>query len=177
MTKKIKNKSLVKFFSIIVLFLALFSIQVGADDIGHHPEIRKDYFEKDFLSIHENTFSGFHVLPIKKEVVGSIISSNYLMVNRVNTTITGYSSTVDQTNSDPLITASGEWVRDGIVAANFLSFGTEIRIPEIFGDKIFIVKDRMNSRYTNRVDIWFPSRQQALNLGIKNTYIEVLEKY
>ncbi len=93
----------------------------------------------------------------------------------INTTITGYSSTVDQTNSEPFITASGYWVRDGIVATNFLPFGTKIRIPEFFGDKVFTVKDRMNRRHNDRVDIWFSTRQQAINFGIQYTYIEVIE--
>ncbi len=97
--------------------------------------------------------------------------------------ITGYSSTVDQTNSEPFITASGAWVRDGIVAANFLPFGTRIRIPELFGDKIFVVKDRMNRRYSppydnvwhdGYVDVWFSTRQEARNLGRRTTYIEII---
>lgn len=97
------------------------------------------------------------------------------VLETINTTITGYSSTVDQTNCQPFITASGYWVRDGIVATNFLPFGTKIRIPEFFGDKVFTVKDRMNRRHNDRVDIWFSTRQQAINFGIQYTYIEVIE--
>ncbi len=98
--------------------------------------------------------------------------------------VTGYSSTVDQTNSDPFTTASGETVRDGIVAANFLSFGTEIRIPEMFGDKVFVVKDRMNRRYSppydnvwhdGYVDIWFHTREEARLQGREITHIEILK--
>ncbi len=96
--------------------------------------------------------------------------------------LTGYSSTVDQTNSDPFTTASGARVRDGIVASNSLPFGTKIRIPEYFGDKIFVVKDRMNRRYSypkndyydGYVDIWFSTRQQAINFGRVRSTIEVL---
>jgi 3D (Asp-Asp-Asp) domain-containing protein len=33
----------------------------------------------------------------------------------------------------------------------------------------------MNRRHNNRVDVWFQTRQQALNFGIKYTYIEVVE--
>jgi len=65
-------------------------------------------------------------------------------------------------------------VRDGIVAANFLPFGTEVRIPELFGDKVFVVKDRMHRRKTNFVDIWMPSKQLAKEFGIHQTDIEVL---
>ena len=89
-------------------------------------------------------------------------------------TATAYSSTVDQTDDTPFITASGTYVRDGIAAANFLPFGTVFKIPEIYGDKIFVVEDRMNRRYWHRVDIWFPERQMAKEFGIKQIRIEIV---
>jgi len=88
--------------------------------------------------------------------------------------VSAYSSTVDQTDSSPFITAAGTFVHDGIVAANFLPIGTAIKIPAVFGDKIFVVEDRMNSRYWHNVDIWFPDRESAINFGRKNLQIEVL---
>lgn len=87
--------------------------------------------------------------------------------------ITAYSSTPDQTDSTPFITASNTRVRDGIVAANFLPFGTQIKIPAVYGDKIFTVEDRMKSN--KKVDIWFPTRREALNFGAKIAEIEILE--
>lgn len=95
---------------------------------------------------------------------------------------TGYSSTPDQTDSTPFITASGTLVRDGIIAANFyvngrrVPFGTLVRIPDIYGDKIFIVEDRMNARYTNNIDIWFPERSLAKTFGSKKVTIEIVEE-
>lgn len=90
--------------------------------------------------------------------------------------VTGYSSTPDQTDDTPFITASNKLVRDGIVACNFLDFGTKIRLPELFGDKIFVVEDRMHEKYsTNHIDIWFPDRETAQNFGIKETILEILE--
>ncbi len=88
--------------------------------------------------------------------------------------ITAYSSTPEETDDTPFITASGERVRDGIIAANFLPFGTEVRIPELFGDKVFVVKDRMHRRKTNFVDIWMPSKYLAREFGIHQTSIEIL---
>jgi len=90
--------------------------------------------------------------------------------------ITAYSSTPDQTDDTPFITASGKHVADGIVANNMLPFGTEIRIPELYGDKVFVVEDRMHRRKSNyHVDIWFPERHLAVNFGVKTAEIEVLE--
>ena len=87
---------------------------------------------------------------------------------------TAYSSTVDQTDADPFITASGKHVRDGIVAANFLPFGTQIRIPKHFGNRVLTVEDRMHQRFSDRIDIWFPDRQSALEFGKRKVEIEIL---
>lgn len=88
--------------------------------------------------------------------------------------ITAYSSTPDQTDSTPFITASGTHVRDGIIACNFLEFGTKVKFPHLFGDKIFIVEDRMAPKNSHKIDIWFPSRSQALEFGIKLTEVLIL---
>jgi 3D (Asp-Asp-Asp) domain-containing protein len=97
----------------------------------------------------------------------------------VTVVATGYSSTPDQTDSTPFHTASGIEVYDGIVAANFLDFKTRIKIPKLFGDKIFTVEDRMNSRYNNRMphrlDVWFSNRALAKKFGIQKVEIIVLE--
>ncbi|MCK5490743.1 MAG: 3D domain-containing protein [Candidatus Pacebacteria bacterium] len=85
--------------------------------------------------------------------------------------VTAYSSTVDQTDSTPFITANGTHVYDGTIAANFLKFGTKVKFPSLYGDKIFTVEDRMKSDY--KVDIWFPTRQEALNFGAKRVEIEI----
>ncbi len=91
------------------------------------------------------------------------------------TTITAYSSTPDQTDSTPFITASGSYVKDGIVACNFLAFNTKIKLPELYGDKIFTVKDRMAKKNSHKIDIWFPTREEAKQFGVKKTIIEIVE--
>ena len=89
--------------------------------------------------------------------------------------VTAYSSTTDQTDSSPFVTASGTNVRDGVVAANFLPIGAKIKIPSIFGDKVFVVEDRMNQRYWHYVDIWMPTRYEALQFGVRTLQIEVIQ--
>ncbi len=89
-------------------------------------------------------------------------------------TMTAYSSTPDQTDDTPFITATGDHVADGIIAANFLPFNTLVKIPKLFGDKIFIVKDRMHRRFSDRVDIWFPDRESAMKFGKRTAEIVVL---
>jgi 3D (Asp-Asp-Asp) domain-containing protein len=90
--------------------------------------------------------------------------------------VTAYSSTVEQTDSTPFVTALGTTVKDGIVANNLLPFGAKIRMPDLYGDKIFIVEDRMNSSKSKyHVDIWLPEYKQALDFGAKTTRVEILE--
>ncbi|MBI4098912.1 3D domain-containing protein [Candidatus Parcubacteria bacterium] len=87
--------------------------------------------------------------------------------------VTAYSSTLDQTDASPFVTARGTLVRDGIVAANFLPFGTKVRFPKIWPHKVFTVEDRMHARFSNRVDIWFPTRGEAQAFGLKITELEI----
>lgn len=90
--------------------------------------------------------------------------------------VTAYSSSPDETDDTPNITAIGTETRDGIVATNMLPFGTKIKIPAQFGDKVFTVEDRMNRRMTNKVDVWMPSKGEALRFGSHYTEIVILEE-
>lgn len=87
---------------------------------------------------------------------------------------TAYSSSIDETDDTPFITASGSHVRDGIIAANFLPFGSKVKLPELFGDKVFTVEDRLSARYNNRIDIWFPNKAEAVEFGSKIVEMEIL---
>lgn len=100
----------------------------------------------------------------------------YGVKKKVKMVLTAYSSTPDQTDDTPFITASGKTVIDGIVANNMLPFGTKIRIPELYGDKVFIVEDRMHKRKGKyQTDIWFSDYQEAKEFGAKLLDIEILE--
>ncbi len=92
---------------------------------------------------------------------------------KISVMATAYSSTIEQTDDTPFITASGTTVKEGTVAANFLPFGTKIKVPELYGDKVFTVEDRMHARKGYQVDIWFPDTEEAVYFGAKTTYIEV----
>jgi len=85
---------------------------------------------------------------------------------------TAYSSTVDQTDNDPYTTASGTRVHPGTLAANFLPFGSKVRI----GNQIYNVEDRLNARYNGKyiIDLWFPSRDAALQFGVRVVEMEIV---
>ena len=92
--------------------------------------------------------------------------------------ITAYNSNRAQCDNSPCITASGfNLCQHGIedtVAVNFLPLGTKIKIPELFGDQVFVVRDRMHRRHQNRIDVWMQGYEEAKQFGVKTAKIEIL---
>jgi 3D (Asp-Asp-Asp) domain-containing protein len=62
-----------------------------------------------------------------------------------------------------------------MIAANWLPFGTKVKIPELYGDKIFTVEDRMNARYGfGRIDIWMEApKAEVKRFGVRRATVEV----
>jgi len=91
--------------------------------------------------------------------------------------VTAYNSLPGQTDSTPCITANGfnlcKHDTEDQIAANFLPFGTKVKFPEIYGDRVFTVSDRMNKRYWYHTDIWMKSYSDASKFGLKYTTIEI----
>jgi 3D (Asp-Asp-Asp) domain-containing protein len=90
--------------------------------------------------------------------------------------VSAYSSEEGQTDADPWIAANNRRVFDGGIATNVLPCGAQLVIPDLFGDKVFTVNDRMNSRFHPlhqemrqdwklHLDVWMPEVRQAWNLG------------
>jgi len=91
-------------------------------------------------------------------------------------TVTGYSSSPDETDDTPWLTAYNTSPRWGTVASNVLPFGTKIRMPSLLGEKIFIVEDKMHPRYEENIDVWFENKEKAKNFGIHyDVLVEILE--
>lgn len=106
----------------------------------------------------------------------SLIGVNALPQQKIiRTVLTAYSSTPDQTDDTPFITASGTRTREGVIASNFLAFGTKVQIPEIFGDRVFTVEDRMAKKHSDKIDIWFPERHLAKTFGVQEAEVIVLQ--
>ncbi len=89
--------------------------------------------------------------------------------------VTAYTSAENETDSTPFTTALGTKVRDGIIATNMLPFGTKVKIPALFGNKVFVVEDRMHRRKTNFVDVWMDSKEKAIKFGSNYTEIIILK--
>jgi|TARA_Y100000310_G_scaffold207361_1_gene207869 3D (Asp-Asp-Asp) domain-containing protein len=90
----------------------------------------------------------------------------------IEATITGYSSSFDETDDTPFITASGTRTRKGIIACpRNIEFGTEI----IIDGKRYICEDRLSLKYDNRFDIWFPTKKQAIEFGKQEKIVSILK--
>ena len=95
---------------------------------------------------------------------------------------TAYNSEPGQTDDTPCITANGHdlcdtyatYGADNTIAANFLPIGTTVRFPDLYGDKVFVVRDRMNARYGyGRIDMWLPVKADAKIFGVKRLTMEI----
>lgn len=99
------------------------------------------------------------------------IRDKYQVKEDIRVTATAYNSEVGQCSGDPCITASGfnvcEHGIENTVATNGLPLGTKIKIPEWFGERVFVVRDRMNARYDTRIDVWMLNKEDAKRFGIK----------
>ena len=77
---------------------------------------------------------------------------------------------------DKGITASGEYVRDGICAVDRINgvlvpFGTKITLPD---GTVLTVKDRIcGGKYNNKLDRWIKNEDGCWQFGRKNLRCEV----
>lgn len=77
------------------------------------------------------------------------------------------------------ITASGVKAKYGMIACNWLKFGTKVKIESL---GVFRVADRgakslfgSPKNHIRHLDIYLPSHAQALNFGVKYLSVEVLK--
>ena len=86
--------------------------------------------------------------------------------------VSAYTSSVDETDDTPFITASGQRTRDGIIACpSRFDFG---QIIEIKG-KDYECQDRMNKRYRdkNNFDIWVVTKSEAFAWGRRTLEVKI----
>lgn len=94
-------------------------------------------------------------------------------------TASAYNSLAAQTHKDhPALTAWGDTLKPGMKAIavsrdlidSGLVHGTEVKIEGL--DGTYVVRDKMNKRWTKKIDIYMGvSRQKAINWGKKKVTI------
>ena len=83
---------------------------------------------------------------------------------RVEATVTAYTSSVDETDEDPWTTASGTTAGPGTIACpSKWPFGTRVEIE----GKMYVCEDRMHARYRDKevYDVWLPTKTAAREWG------------
>lgn len=178
-----------------VFFLAIFCLILANIVIYSKPVLAADNgtnFSFDYrLEINNPSNYGKDVVRIlNPEVVlfeNSRVNPNHLPENDEREVayvkmivFSAYNSEVGQCDDSPCITANGFNVckhdTEDTIAMNGIKLGTKIRIPELFGERVFEVRDRMNERYgSNRADIWMKSKKDAKQFGMQLARVEILK--
>jgi len=174
--KRIFSLKQARILLILVVFVFIFELSFFS-----MPTLAKEAVKKA-----KNSEMAAEIAAIIKETKSELGIINHLpeseswQVQKISFhTITAYNSEVAQCDASPCITANGfnvcEHGVEDTIAANFLYFGTKVRIPDLFGDRVFVVRDRMNERHANRLDVWMLNKTDAKQFGVKIAKIEVLE--
>lgn len=183
--KQANNKSIFtflnKFSFTLVYSLVIFSVLLNMPlwqktGISLIPNVYAQGLEKDAkISEKTESYNFYKNTPEKqyfntiKEVrdreIADLLSKGSVMYM----TVTAYNSEVAQCDSTPCITADGfnlcEHNQEDVIATNILPFGTKVMFPELFGDRIFTVHDRMNAKYSYRADVWMRDHGDAIQFG------------
>ncbi len=168
-----RSKTMIKKLALsVVLFIAIM-LPINAVQAATHTDALKSTFGHvwGFVKNAEDAEARPVETPeVKKTEVSKAAAKKTLIV-----TATAYSSTPDQTDDTPCITATGYDVCNktkNVIAVSrdlvrSLGYGTKVRFPEIFGDKVFHIEDTMNVRFVQRIDVHFGSRDEAKQFGLK----------
>jgi len=139
-----------------------------AGQINLRSDLQKINVDSIYSEITEHNYANF--LPKISRIQFPIKRSFY-------STVTAYSSSPDETSGDPFITASGARTESGVLAHQYLPFGTKVRFPDQFGEKIFVVQDRLHERHTSyyHFDMWSFSKAEAKVWGARQIRVEILD--
>lgn len=87
--------------------------------------------------------------------------------------VTAYTSSPDETDDTPFITASGAHTTPGEIACpSKYAFGTQVKIH----DAIYTCEDRMNAIYADQehFDVWVYTKDEAYEWGHQTLDVEIL---
>ena len=99
------------------------------------------------------------------------INGKTYQAKKVTMRCTAYTSA---SNEGGAYAYNGQKLRDGMVAADLKLYpiGTKIFIPKL--NKVFTVTDTGSAIRNQRLDIWMNSKQKALNWGVQNLEVYIL---
>lgn len=86
---------------------------------------------------------------------------------------TAYTADIEETDDDPFISASGQEVREGMIACP--RYIPLFSIVKVFG-KTYTCLDRMNVRYKDRFDIFMQKKEEAFAFGKRVAQAQIIIK-
>ena len=92
--------------------------------------------------------------------------------------VTAYTASPEETDDDPILTASNQPVRLGTVAVsqdlykNGWSFGKKVYIDSL---GVYEINDLVGSQHKRRIDVFMNDKGKALRFGIQSRKITLLE--
>lgn len=159
-------------------FVVLLLVSIGTSSFAPAAQAATALEARPFVQVTTNVTSDPSSVKVQKtdEKSMPVAQEETKPVKTIKIDMTAYTSSVEECDSDPFTAADGTQTYFGMVATNVLPFGTRIRMPELFGDKVFVVHDRMNARYTNRIDVWLEKKGDMRQFGLKKAVkVEILE--
>ncbi len=153
---------------------------------NNHNETRRAYRALDIGSTGEIAFlkaSLRELLDEQDRLTEHLLDSGAAVYSgskvSVKVVATGYTSSIFETDATPFVTAANTATREGILALSRdllreytpgapFSFGDRVHVSGL-GD--FLVEDVMNARWSNRIDVWFASRLDAVHFGLREVYL------
>jgi len=150
-------KNIILVLSIFVLFVSVILV-IRANREFHCLREQIEKFEKELEDLK---------LKIRK------LSDKFSEAKRLVVIATAYTSSREECDDTPFITASGKKVRWGIIAADkSIPFGTKVYIP--YFKQTFVVEDRGGAIKGNRIDIWMEKKEDAIKFGKRKLVIYIL---
>lgn len=160
-----------KFSIVLVLLLVVvFGFISGAVICGDNTSY-EDQLNEEIL-VYAPLLTNKIVVPTAYE-----LPNNYKTYNFENIKVTAYNNAPNQTDSTPNITASNRPVYEGSVALSRDFFKKGVRYGDLLYidcfDGWYIIEDKMNARFTNRVDIFLFDKDLSQGIN-KNCNIQVI---
>lgn len=162
--KKVKSK---KVISIVLVFIVSFCAILAKPT--------KTYAESNNNTRIEEMTNKRKVIDVKRNVGTSTnitINGKTYKARKMQVKASAYTSAP---NEGGAYAYNGERLREGHIAADLtvLPLNTKIYIPEL--NRICTVVDKGSAIKNNKIDIFMNSRQKAMQWGIKNITIYILE--
>lgn len=153
--------------TVVLILVLLFLLSCTANYVPVMPEVIPSTIDAPSLpvSVLEDHFRG-----APKMVVAPIGTTR---------TVTAYSSRPEETDDTPCVSADGSDIcrrhelGETLCAANFVPLGTILAVEEV---GTCVVSDRMNRKYSDRVDLYFgKDTAAAREFGVQKLTISIVQ--